>query len=127
MMSGLELATAVRQGIDLCVVVFRDGYLGQIRSQQARSGIGEASVTLPGVDLEMLANATGARYRLLEGDAGPVLENAFQLDGVTVVDVPLSTSPAIEKERSRGAMRQKARQALGPGGVDILRRVLRRD
>ena len=126
MMSGLELATAVREGLDLCVIVFRDGFLGQIRSQQARSGIGEASVTLAGVDLEALAAATGAHYRLLEAAAGEVLAEAVQASGVTLVDVPLSSSPAIEKERKKGSVRQKARQALGPGGVDLLRRILRR-
>ena len=31
LMSGLELATAVREGIDLTVIVFNDGYLNQIR------------------------------------------------------------------------------------------------
>jgi acetolactate synthase-1/2/3 large subunit len=126
MMSGLELATAVREGLNLCVIVFRDGYLGQIRSQQARSGIGEASVTLPGVDLACLAKATGAGYCLLESQAGQVFADALQTEGVTLVDVPLASSPAIEKERKKGAVRQKARQALGPGGVDLLRRLLRR-
>lgn len=126
MMSGLELATAVREGLDLCVIVFRDGYLGQIRSQQARSGIGEASVTLAGVDLALLAQATGAHYRLLDDKADQVLADAVQASGVTLVDVPLSPSPAMQKERMKGSVRQKARQALGPGGVDFLRRVLRR-
>lgn len=126
MMSGLELATAVREGLDLCVIVFSDGYLGQIRSQQARSGTGEASVTLAGLDLAALAAATGAHYRLLGEAAGEVLADAVQARGVTLVDVPLSASPAIEKERKKGVVRQKARQALGPGGVDFLRRILRR-
>lgn len=126
MMSGLELATAVREGIALTVIVFRDGHLGQIRSQQARSGAGEAAVALAEVSLEALARATGARYRLVEDDAGRVLEEALRSAGVTLVDVPLQESQAMRRERRLGSMRDRTRRAVGPRGVDLLRRVLRR-
>lgn len=128
MMAGLELATAVKEGIDLTVVVFRDGHLGQIRSQQVRAGIGEAAVKLAGVDLAALASATGARYVLVAGDngGGDILTDACRATGVTLVDVLLGDSPAMERERQLGTARGTARRALGPRGVSLLRRMLRR-
>lgn len=126
MMSGLELATAVREGLDLTVIVFRDGYLGQIRSQQARSGAGEAAVRLASIDLAALAAATGARYVIVENDARAVLQGACRSGGVTLVDVPLAESPAMRRERKLGSVRETTRRALGKSGANLVRRVLRR-
>jgi len=126
MMSGLELATAVREGLDLTVIVFRDGHLGQIRSQQASSGTGEAAVALAGVDLASLAKATGAQYRRVGDDARSLLEAACRADGVTLVDVPLAESREMRQERLLGSARGAARRALGRRGVAFLRRVLQR-
>ena len=50
LMSGLELATAVREKIDLTVIVFNDGYLNQIRMQQLSDAGRDHGVTLPAID-----------------------------------------------------------------------------
>lgn len=126
MMTGLELATAVRERLDLTVIVFRDGYLGQIRSQQARSGDGEAAVRLASIDLAALAEATGARYVIVEKNARAVLQGACRSGGVTLVDVPLNESPAMRRERQLGSVRETTRRALGKGGTNLVRKILRR-
>ena len=126
MMSGLELTTAVREGIDLTAVVFNDGWLGQIRAQQWSSGKGEAAVRLPGLDFSALAGATGAHYACVHDDAAAVLAQAIGARGVVLVEVPLGDSPAMDRARWRGAARRTARRSLGRRGVGLFRRILGR-
>jgi acetolactate synthase-1/2/3 large subunit len=126
MISGLELATAVREGLDLTVFVLRDGYLGQIRDQQIRSGFGEASVGVAALDYEALAVATGADYRLIEEETDDALGSAGHQRGVFLVEVRLGDSSAIRRARWSGTARMKLRRAVGPGGIGVIRRLLRR-
>src|SRR5262249_36853940 len=62
LMSGLELAVAVRERLALTVIVFNDGYLNQIRMQQLRDSGQQHGVALPDIDFAALAMAVGARY-----------------------------------------------------------------
>ena len=78
LMSGLELITAVREDVPLTVVVFNDGAYRLIRNPQL-AAYGESHGTdIEGPDLEALAAATGADYRLA-GDDG--IEAALADDG----------------------------------------------
>jgi acetolactate synthase-1/2/3 large subunit len=126
MMTGMELATAVGEGLDLAVVVLRDGHLGQIRDQQIRSSAGEAAVAVAGVDYEALAAATGAAYACLAPGEEGLLARASEHRGVVLVEVPLGESGAMRRARWRGAARSRARRALGPAGIRAIRRLLRR-
>jgi acetolactate synthase-1/2/3 large subunit len=126
MMSGLELATAARERVDLTAVVFNDGQLGQIRAQQWSCGAGESAVSIAGLDFEALAAATGARYLRVEDDAAAVLSQAHEMRGVVLVDVPLDDSLAMRRARWSGALRGTARRAMGQRGGELVRRLLRR-
>jgi acetolactate synthase I/II/III large subunit len=126
MMSGLELATAVRERLDLVAIVFRDGHLGQIRAQQAGSGAGEAAVKLASLDFGALAAATGAEYLCVEHDAAGALRQACRMGGVVLVDVPLGDSPAMRRVRWAGTVRGVARRTLGERGRGVARRLLGR-
>jgi acetolactate synthase-1/2/3 large subunit len=126
MMSGLELATAVRERLDLVAIVLRDGHLGQIRAQQAGSGTGEAAVKLASIDFGALAAATGAHYLCVERDAAATLHQACRTSGVVLVDVPLGDSPAMQRVRWAGTLRGTARRTLGERGRGVVRRLLGR-
>lgn len=127
MMCGLELATAVREGLDLTVIVFRDGYLGQIRAQQIESGAGEAAVALAPLDLGALAAATGASHVVVEEDAALTLREACRRDGVVLVEVPLADSPLLQRKRWMGTARGTVRRKVGRRGIRAIRRILGRD
>ncbi|MET0230097.1 MAG: thiamine pyrophosphate-binding protein, partial [Rhodanobacteraceae bacterium] len=74
-MSGLEIATAVREKLRLVVIVFVDGAYGLIRFQQL-SGTGRTFATdLVPVDVGALAEAVGARHVRLENDAEATLRD----------------------------------------------------
>ncbi len=126
MMAGLELATAVRERVDLTAIVLCDGHLGQIRAQQIGAGAGEAAVALAGLDLAALAATTGARYESVAGDAAADLSRALATKGVVLVAVPLGDSQAMRRAQWRGKARGKARRFLGRRGIDIVRKLLRR-
>ncbi len=112
---GLELATAVRAGIPLVVIVFVDGSYGLIRLQQLRRTGHTSGVDLPPIDLSSIARAVGAGHIRVEGeDAFPALAAAFDSGGVTVVEVPVEHSSDLERARRRGLATSTAQSVLGP-------------
>ena len=122
LMSGLELATAVREGLNLTVIVLVDGHYGQIRIKQLQAGGAPFATELPTLDLEALAATAGAAYLRLEGDPGPLLEQSLAGGGVTLVEVALDDSAGHRRLRARAGLRRGA-SALGL--LDTLRRLRR--
>jgi len=112
-MSGLELLTAVREKVPLAVIVFNDGEFGLIRQQQL-SAYGHAFATkVQGPDLEALALAVGATYRLLEGNAEVGLSAAFRSPGVQLVEVSVGEGLAQHRAHARGLVAAVLRRLRG--------------
>ena len=118
-MTGFELATAVREGVALTLIVFNDGCLNQIRMQQ----LGEFGVAcgteLGPLDLGAFAAAVGADYQF----AGAPDSLSFHLGsgigrrGVTLIEVPVGDTAAIRagafKARAKGVVRAAMGQGIG--------------
>jgi acetolactate synthase-1/2/3 large subunit len=111
-MSGLELATAVREKVPLTVVVFVDESLGLIRLQQYREFGYEFGTRLERLDLAAFAQAVGASYLPLRGNAGMVLRDAIRPEGVAIVEVALGDSAALLKLRAAGVAREAVRSIV---------------
>jgi acetolactate synthase I/II/III large subunit len=126
LMSGLELATAVREKIDLTVIVFNDGYLNQIRMQQLSDTGREHGVTLPAIDFQALAAAVGAEHKLCEAGNLAALAGAGRGSGVTLIEVAVSDSRSISAAAARSRVKSFVRRALGVRSGGLLRRLLRR-
>ncbi len=94
MMTVHELETAVRLGVGIVIVVFRDGAYGSIRSKQLSRYGREASVSFGNPDFLELARAFKARgYRPEKAsDIGPIFEEAIDQAGASIVDVPVDYS-----------------------------------
>ena len=122
-MSGLELLTAVRERIDLTVIVFVDGAYAAIRDQQIIN-YGRASGTrLEGPDCEALAAAVGATHVRLRGvDARSTLRGALEIPGVKLVEVALGDSMPMHWIQARSY----AKSLLGSGLKARLRYLLHR-
>jgi len=128
LMSGLELATAVRERVSLTVVVFNDGVYRLIRNPQL-AAYGEGHGTdIAGLDLEALAAATGADYRLagFDGVAAALQPGYNDVATVRVIEVPLVDSAGIKAVRRRGRLRATAHRLLPTQGRSLLRRLFRR-
>jgi acetolactate synthase I/II/III large subunit len=125
-MSGLELLTAVREGMSLVVIVLVDGQLGQIRAQQIREYGATHAVGLQNPDFSLLATAIGTRYALADGDIGPVVREALAGGGVTLIEVPVGDSPAMRRAAAVARVREGGRRLVGPGAIRWLKRLLGR-
>jgi len=88
LMTGVELVTAARLGLDPVVVIFNDGELGIIREAQEKIFRRTSAVKLRNPDFEALARAYGASYFLIASDAEiePGLRSALAAGGLAVVD-----------------------------------------
>jgi len=125
-MSGLELLTAVREGVSLIVIVFADGQLGQIRMEQLREYGAPHAVALQNPDFSLFAAAIGAAFSGVDGNIGPVLGDALARGGVTLIEVPVGDNPALRREGAVARIRESARRAAGPRLMALAKRLLGR-
>ncbi len=110
--TGMEIITAVREEIPLTIIIFNDGALGQIRLQQiSRFGRTHATDLLT-PNLELFAQAVGANYAYLDGDAESVLRTAIESNAVTLVEVSVGDSNSIRAERVKALARETSRKVL---------------
>jgi acetolactate synthase-1/2/3 large subunit len=121
-MSGLELLTAVRERLNLVVIVFVDGAYGLIRAQQLEVSGRTHGTEFSAPDFEALATTVGAAHVRLHGDAEVVLKAALDRRGVTIVEVGVGDTLPMHWMRAKGV----ARGLLGAGVKARLRRLLRR-
>lgn len=123
LMSGLELATAVREGVPLTVVVFSDGVYGQIRDYQLIEYGRAHGVAIGPVAIEGIARSLGCDYCRFEAmSPGQWTRTA----GVTVVEVKLTDSAGMRSEQATAILRGAARRVVGPGLLRRLKRLLGR-
>jgi acetolactate synthase-1/2/3 large subunit len=85
-----ELATAVELGLPLPVIVPNNGGYGEIRDQMVGAGIAPVGVDLRVPDLPKLAEAFGGTGLRVEhaGTLGPVLRDALERPGPTLIEIP---------------------------------------
>jgi acetolactate synthase-1/2/3 large subunit len=125
LMSGLELAIAVRERLPLTVIVFNDGYLNQIRMQQLLDSGQEHGVALPAVNFKGLADATGADYVAGNSAIDECIGRAARGTGVTLIDVPVRDGVSVFAAAALSRAKAVVRSTLGTRW-GTLRRWLRR-
>jgi acetolactate synthase-1/2/3 large subunit len=125
-MSGMELITAVRERIPLCVIIFKDCALGLIRLQQMSSFGHTHGTTLETPNLQLFARSIGARYMNVSGDFDQDLAQAILGDQVTLIEVQLSDSDQMRLTQAKGLVRHKVRQLVTPAAVGWIKKKLRR-
>jgi acetolactate synthase-1/2/3 large subunit len=94
MMNSQDMETAVREGLDLVVLVLNDSAYGMIRWKQAQMGLKDFGLQFGNPDFVQYARSYGAHgHRIANsGELGPVLESAFQSGGVHLIDLPVDYS-----------------------------------
>lgn len=108
-LSGLELLTAVRERLDLTVVVFNDGQLGSIRRQQIWSVGRSHGVAVQGLDLAAFAKAIGATHRRADAELHGSIRAALAAPGVNILEVPMADSVGTFRDRILGTARRLKR------------------
>jgi acetolactate synthase-1/2/3 large subunit len=112
-LSGMEILTAVREGIHLLVIVFNDGNLGLIRLGQLSSSGHSFATRLRNPDFAAFAGAVGARYQRLEGDPEAILRSCLRTPGLTMLEVGLKDSLGIGKLLMMGRLRDGVKRLVG--------------
>jgi acetolactate synthase-1/2/3 large subunit len=89
MMTGQELETAVRYGVDILVVVFKNGMHGTIAMHQMRSAGRTAGTEIGQLDLATYASSLGAQGWSVsdEDDLEEVLRESLGAEGPALVEV----------------------------------------
>jgi thiamine pyrophosphate-dependent acetolactate synthase large subunit-like protein len=89
------------------VIVFSDGYLGQIRAQQLESGLDEEMTRLHMPDIELLARAHGLRYERAAADLGDVLADCVASRAPALIEIRAQDSPARSRRKTWRQVRRK--------------------
>jgi acetolactate synthase I/II/III large subunit len=89
MMTGQELETAVRYGVNILVVVFKNGMHGTIAMHQMRSAGRTAGTEIGQIDLATYARSLGAQGWSVseEDDLDDVLRESLEAEGPALVEV----------------------------------------
>jgi acetolactate synthase-1/2/3 large subunit len=113
-LSAGELLTAVREDIDLVVVVFNDGQLNLIRRQQVTRFGQESGVRLCSPDYSALAAAVGCSYFLVAGDVDSLARKVIATRGVRLVELRLADTASFRLQQLRSAVRERIRPLASP-------------
>lgn len=94
MMNSQELETAMRLGLNLCVMILRDDGYGMIRWKQEAMKLESFGLSFGNPDFVAYAEAYGAHGVRVERaeDLAPVLDACLRAPGVHVIDVPIDYS-----------------------------------
>lgn len=98
MMNSQDLETAVRLGLDLVILLLRDDGYGFIRWKQAGDGFADFGMSFGNPDFVDYARAYGAKglRHTEENTLADVLEHAYEIGGVVLVDCPIDYSANTE-------------------------------
>ena len=121
-----DLLTAVREGVNLIVVVFNDGSYGLIRRQQLVNFGHSSGTTLLNPDYEALAAAVGCAYFDLAAGVDECVAAAAKATGVRLLEIRLQDSGSLARTALASRAREASRRLLPDSFWKLLRRALRR-
>lgn len=121
-----ELLTAVRERVDLVVVVFNDAALGLIRRQQVENYGYVSGVTLHSPNYAALAEAVGGSYFPVTGDLDALAREIVQTPGVRLVELRLRDTASHHWKQLKSIVRHRIRGAVPESTWQVLKQLLRR-
>lgn len=94
MMNSQEMETAVRLGLDLVILVLRDGAYGMIQWKQEHLRLPDYGLEFGNPDFVAYAEAYGASGHRIEaaGELSATIQSCFDAGGVHLIDVPVDYS-----------------------------------
>jgi thiamine pyrophosphate-dependent acetolactate synthase large subunit-like protein len=105
-LSGVELSTAVRENINMTVLLLNDNNMGLIRLHQL-SKVGHShAVKTSAVDYAKFCQSLGVTHFTLDDNFPEVLEKSLKSEGVSLIEVILKDSLDIQKATAKGHLRK---------------------
>ncbi len=122
LMAGMELTTAMREGLPLLCVVFADGYLNQIRLSQLSESGHAVGVAAGPFSFEGFAYTTGIDYLRFGADLDPGrITAALEGDRPTLLEVPIADAPGLAGVVRTARAKDWIRETLGPARLARLK------
>lgn len=122
-MSAMELATAVREGVRLLVVVCNDRGFGLIRRQQVLSDGVPFAVDFASPDICALAEALGADAATWPST--DLVSRALSAPGVFLLELTLGDHPEMRRRANRQRVKAVVRRGIGESMIKRVRSWLR--
>jgi acetolactate synthase-1/2/3 large subunit len=111
-MTGMDIATMVRLGLNIPIFVFCDGRFGLIHSQQIQRFGRAAGTEIPTMNLQALANGLGASFTTYAGNVKEILDDAKRRSGPTIVEVILQDSSQMKMADRKAKVKKSLRRLL---------------
>jgi acetolactate synthase-1/2/3 large subunit len=125
-MCGMELLTAVREGLNLTVIVFNDEALGQIEQQQ-HSEYGFAHATsLRNPDFKVFAESMGLRYEKWSTGTEDSLRRVIGSPGITLVEVNMGAGGALKLQQLKGIGKSWTSSIFGESSMQWLKQKVKK-
>ncbi len=125
-MCGMELLAAVREKLNLTVVVFNDEALGQIEQQQ-RSEYGFAHATsLRNPNFKTFAESMGLKYENWSTGGEDLLLRAIKSPGITLVEVKMGAGGALKVQQLKGIGKTWTSSIFGEGSMQWLKQKVKK-
>ncbi len=118
-----ELVTIAREQIPLLIVVFADGWLGQIRMQQVEWGAEEFATRLHGFELETVAKSVGIHYQRGQRNLSDQIKACLQDRLPAILEVQVEDPPRLDRFKSRLRKKEKIKNILGPAGISFIKKI----
>jgi acetolactate synthase-1/2/3 large subunit len=123
LMAVSELATIAREQIPLVIVVFADGWLGQIRMQQVDWGAPEFATALHPVDHENVAKSFGIHFEHGSSDLASQLRRCLELNAPAIIEVKLDDPAGLAEVKRRTHTKDRIKRVIGPTGISLLKKL----
>lgn len=102
---GMELSTAVREKIDMTVILFNDNSMGLIRIHQLNRTGHSHAVKTGRIDYAGFCESLGIHYSKLDNDIHDTVEKSLAGGGVSLIEVVLEDTLDISKASAKGLIR----------------------
>lgn len=123
LMTVSELATIAREQIPLVVIVFADGWLGQIRMQQVDWGAPEFATSLHPVDHENVAKSFGIHYERATPDLASQLRRCLDRNAPVIIEVKLDDPAGLAAVKRNRRAKDRIKRVIGSTGIGLLKKL----
>ncbi len=118
---GMELMSAVREELELTVIIFNDSSYNLIRHQQIEKFGRAHQTTILNPDFSLLSEAFGCTYFRAEGSFFEVMSQAQNMPGVKIVEVKLGDTLSTITKKVVNTSRETAHRSLPRSFVAFLK------
>lgn len=102
---GMELSTAVREEVNITVILFNDNSMGLIRVHQLNKIGHSHAVKTSEIDYHRFCESLGIQYFKLNDNIHDILKKSLHHEGVSLIEIVLKDTLDMKKASAKGFLR----------------------